>query len=182
MNSGTPSVRFRICSRRTGGSALPPADARHERRVVASSKPGQRQRRDMGLTEARRLELRPIGENEQRRQAVNTLDEDVEELARRRIDPMRILEQNQYRLSCGDRGESRRQAVEQQLLAALATERERRIRIADGDRHQLGDQRDVARGIPGKWRDEPFDLPQLGGIIVGGQELGGMFELRDDGV
>jgi len=96
-------------------------DACYERGVVASSEPGQRQRRDMGLAEARRLELRSICEDEQRRQATNAFNEDVEELARRRIDPMRILEQDQYRLPCRERGESHRQEVEKQLLAPLGT-------------------------------------------------------------
>ena len=55
----------------------------------------------MRLTGPGRLELGTEGGDQQDRQAVDPRENEVEELARSRIDPMRILEDHQHRLLSG---------------------------------------------------------------------------------
>ena len=65
---------------------------------VTPVQPVERQHCHLGLTGPRRLELWPEGHDQQHRQAADTLDGQVEQFARSRVNPMRVLEKHQHRL------------------------------------------------------------------------------------
>jgi hypothetical protein len=58
----------------------------------------ERQHRHLRLAGPRRLELGAERQDQQHRQAAGTLDGEVEQLVRSRVDPMRVLENDHYRL------------------------------------------------------------------------------------
>jgi len=97
------------------------------------------------LADPGRLELGAVGRDQQHWQVCDPLDRKVEQLARRGIDPVQILEDHQYRLPPGQRLELAQQRRQCPLLLALRSEVERREAVATGERHHLGDQGDVAR-------------------------------------
>ena len=68
------------------------------------------------------LKLRPEGGHEQHGQTCHPIERQVEEFARARIDPMRILEHHQYGPALGQSIESMQQRVEHQLSLSLRTE------------------------------------------------------------
>src|SRR5215467_4115717 len=81
--SGTPSVRSAIWSTSSSGSALLPESC--ATKVMRSRR-------------SRRLGLRAEGDEQQDRQGAETLDGEVEQFARGRIDPMCVLEDHHNRL------------------------------------------------------------------------------------
>ena len=58
----------------------------------------QRQQGDLRLAGPRRLELGAERHNEQHGQATHPLQTEVEQLARGRVDPMRVLDDHENRL------------------------------------------------------------------------------------
>jgi len=64
----------------------------HEHRPFIAAKPVQRDHRHLRPSDPGRLEVGPVGCDQQHRQACDLLDRKVEQLARGRIDPMQILE------------------------------------------------------------------------------------------
>ena len=120
----------------------------HEARPFIAAEPVQRDHRHLRLADPGRLELGPVGRDQQHRQARDLLDRKVEHLARGRIDPMHILEDHQYRLPPRQRLELAQQCRQCPLLLALRAEVERREALAAGKRQRLGDQREVVRLRP----------------------------------
>ena len=75
---------------------------------------------------------------------VDPRENEVEELARGRIDPVQILEDHQHRLRSGQPFELPQQRGKAALLLALRAQIEQRETIAAGQRKQLDEQGDVA--------------------------------------
>ena len=68
-----------------------------QRRAVAPAEPVQRQRRHMRLAAPGVLKLGAEGDDEQDRQPRYPIERQVEQFARGRVDPMRVLENHQDR-------------------------------------------------------------------------------------
>ena len=127
-------------------------------RRVVPPEPAERQRRDMRQSGPGRPELGPEGDKEQRRQAPEALNRHAQQFQGRRVDPVRILEQDEDGLPRREAGELRQQGREQPLAPPLRVER-RQGRPAAGDARepeQIGDQRHIilARRSPDEQRLE----------------------------
>ena len=67
----------------------------------------------MRLAEPGRTEIRAISHNQQHRQIANAVDDDVEKLARGRVNPVRVFKNHHYRLECGEPNELGNEALQQ---------------------------------------------------------------------
>jgi hypothetical protein len=101
----------------------------------------------MRLPHPRRRELGPIGHDQQHRQLANVIDDDVEELPRRGIDPVRVFQDHQHGPARGESGKLHKKAPQQQLLAALEAERQRGMALVGRDREKVGKERDIVAGL-----------------------------------
>ena len=81
----------------SAGSALPPVIRSTMRRALAPAEAVERQRGDVGVARPGRLELGPVGEHHQDRQAAHALDQQIEQLQGRRVDPVHVLVQLEHR-------------------------------------------------------------------------------------
>ena len=91
-NSGTPSVLATICVERPRPAA--PCRRRPGSTIAAPcapAEPAQRERGDVRLAGPGRAELRPEGDQQQHRQALDALDHQAEQLQRGRVDPVHVL-------------------------------------------------------------------------------------------
>jgi hypothetical protein len=70
----------------------------HQRGDLALAKAVQRQHRHMRLAAPGRLKLGPEGNHQQDGQARDPVDGQIDQLARGRVDPMRVLENHHQRL------------------------------------------------------------------------------------
>src|SRR5439155_18635191 len=82
----------------------------------------ERQHRDLRLANPRRLELRAVRHDQQNRQARHAFNGKVEQLARSRIDPMRVFESHEDRLLACQTVELADQCLQYPLLLSLRTE------------------------------------------------------------
>ena len=124
------------------GQRLVAADLLHKRRALAPAEPAQRQLGDVALADPGRRELGAEGQQQQSRYRAYPLDQLVDELQRRGVGPMDILEQHERRPPAGQRLELIEQDLERKLLLALRREVERRIAPLGRDRQQGRGQRD----------------------------------------
>ena len=83
------------------------------------AEPVQRQNSHMRLAAPGRLKLRPEGNHQQDRQAHDPVDGQIDQLARGRVDPMRVLEHHQDRLPPGQGFQLIQHRVEQLFALAL---------------------------------------------------------------
>src|SRR6266446_538851 len=111
---------------------------------------------------------------------VDPCKNEVEELPRRRIDPVQILEDHQDRLRSGQPFELPQQRRKGALLFALRAQLKWRKSIAAGQRQQLDQQGDAA-GLC-RWCEQLRQLVEFCLRPVVADETGGAFELDDDGM
>ena len=78
------------------GQRLSSGDLHHQSRPVTPVQAIKHKQADPGLANPGRLELGAEGYDEQNGQPAHLLDCEIEQLARGRIDPMRILENDQH--------------------------------------------------------------------------------------
>ena len=102
-NNGTPSARSTISSTISRERPALPAEPLDQRRAVAPAEPVQRQHRHMRLAAPGVLELGAESDDEQDRHPRHPIDRQVEQLARGRVDPMRVLENHQNRPAAAPR-------------------------------------------------------------------------------
>jgi hypothetical protein len=152
----------------------------HERRPFIAAEPVQRDHCHMRLADPDRLELGPVGGDEQYRQVRDSFDREIEQLARGWIDPMQVLKDHQYRLPPRQRLELPQQRRQCPLLLALRAEVERREALAAGKRQHLGDQREVAGVRP--VAEQGLELVQFHVRRVVAGKPCGAFQLADKGV
>jgi hypothetical protein len=76
---------------------LAAGDAIHHRQRLPTPEAVELKRGDMRAADPRRDEFRAEGDHQQRAQAGQPIDEPAEHVERGRVDPVRILEQRQYR-------------------------------------------------------------------------------------
>ena len=93
-----------------------------QRRAVAPAEPVQRQHRHMRLAAPGVLELGTEGDDEQDGQPRYPIERQVEQLARGRVDPMRVLEHHQDGPAPRQGFELMQQRFEQHLALALRAE------------------------------------------------------------
>jgi hypothetical protein len=79
------------------GQRFAASDLRYQSSPVAPVQPIERQHADLWLAGPGRLELGAERHDQQDGKAANTIDEEVEQLARGRVDPMRVLEDHDHR-------------------------------------------------------------------------------------
>ena len=176
--SGTPSVRSRISSMMSGTSGAG-GERPHQRLAVASAEPRQGHRRDAPGRPAR-LELGPERRDQQHRQAVDARDRAVQQFARGRVHPVKILEHHQHRPAPREVFEQPHQRVEHLLLAALR--RQLLNAIAPRRRAPTAGRRTTAappRRAAGQHGLELAPPVWASSFAV---EAGGAFELADDRV
>jgi hypothetical protein len=95
------------------------------------------------LPDPGRLELRPVRDHEQDRQTFDARDEQVEQLARARVRPVRVLHHRQDGPAPRQRLHPPQQGREGALAPALRAEVGQRIPIASGHAEQLRDECEV---------------------------------------
>ena len=129
-----------------------------QRRAVVPAEPVQRQRRHMRLTAPGVLELGAEGDDEQDRQPRDPIERQVEQFARGRVDPMRVLEHHQDRPAPRQGFELMQQRFEQHLALALRAE----VELGGGirQRQQLGQQLDFVI-TPRTGREQFSQLAEL---------------------
>src|SRR6516162_4866435 len=93
------------------------------------AEPVQRHGSYVRLTAPRVLELRTEGDDEQDRQLQHSSKYQIEELARSRVDPVRVLEHDQDGLATGHGFKLMKQRCEQHLSLALRAEIEIGCRV-----------------------------------------------------
>ena len=180
-NSGTPSVRSTISSTASAGKASAVAcDPLRQRCALALIEPVERQRGHVCLAGPGRRELGAEGDEEQRRRTLHPLDDKIELLPRRGIDPMGILEDHQHRPLPREHRELPQQRLERLLLLALGREVRSPVTASGGgrDRQQLGEKRHVLV----RWPRRGEQCLQLGELNLGrvlARETSGAFQLRD---
>ena len=87
----------------------------------------ERQCADLLLAGPGRLELRAERHNQQYWQGTHAFDSEVEQLARGRVDPMRVLEDHDDRLTTRETLELADQRLQCPVLLALRTEVRQRV-------------------------------------------------------
>jgi hypothetical protein len=93
-----------------------------QRGAIAPVQPIERHHADLRLADPGRLELGAVRHDQQDWQAADTLDSEVEQLARGRVDPMRVLEDHHHRVLECQTLELADQRLQCALLLALRTE------------------------------------------------------------
>jgi hypothetical protein len=88
------------------------------------------ERSDMRPTDPGRGELRTEGDDQQKRQRRYPVDDQVQQLERGRVTPLRVLEQHQQRLPNCQSFDLRHERLESLLLLLLWREVERRVALA----------------------------------------------------
>ena len=121
-NSGTPSARSTISSTISLGETGIAGEPLDQRRAVMAAEPVQRKHRHMRLAAPGVLELGAEGDDEQDGQPRYPIERQVEQLARGRVDPMRVLEDHQNRPAPRQSFELMQQCLEQHLALALRAE------------------------------------------------------------
>ena len=116
--SGRRPHRATPCHRRSASTRA--VRSRRSRRLSASIA-------DLRLAGPGRLELGAERHDQQHRQAADPLDDEVEQLARGRVDPMRVLEDHDHRLLARQAFELPDQRLQCPFLLALRTEVRQRV-------------------------------------------------------
>jgi hypothetical protein len=101
--------------------------------ALAPAEAIERQGGDVRVARPRRIELGPVGEHGQHRQGTHPLDEEVEQLQSRRVDPVHVLIQLEHRAVAGETRQLLDQEFERALLLPLGTEVQRRVALATRD-------------------------------------------------
>ena len=118
--------------------------------ALTAAQPVELQQRGVRLGAPGRREVRPEGHHDQRADLLGALDHQIEELERRGIDPLRILEDGQDRPLARQRLDLLDQHLEEPLLLPLRAERERRIARLVRQRQERCDQRHDLGRIAGR--------------------------------
>ena len=92
MNSGLPSVLATICFITSAGNLRPAVTCVDDGLDVLAFETTERHHADLLKTCPRRLELRSEGEQPEHRKLTHALDQQIEQLERCGIRPMRIFE------------------------------------------------------------------------------------------
>ena len=131
-----------------------------QRRRLAVAEMGEGERGDVRKTRPGRHETGPVGDQQQDRHALNAIDHQMEQLARRGVDPVCVLEQDQQ----GARGEALQlleQSLEGQRLLAFGRDVERWIALASRDREQRRQQGRRAGDLGGAATEQRLQLVQF---------------------
>jgi hypothetical protein len=93
-----------------------------QRGAIAPVQPIERHHADLRLAGPGRLEFGPERHDQQHRQAAYPLDGEVEQFARGRVDPMRVLENHDYQLPARQTLDLADQRLQCPLLLALRSQ------------------------------------------------------------
>jgi hypothetical protein len=131
------------------------------------------------LSRTRQRELRPEGDQQHHRQALDALDRQPQQLLRGRIAPVHVLIGQQYRLCGGQALELIDQCFQRQLLLALRRHLERWVAAFCRQAEQRSDQRHRLIEAVGAARQQRLQLGQLhlGRLVA--LQAGGALELLD---
>ena len=163
-----------------GRQRLAARDSFDHRRALAPAEAIERQRRDVRVARPRRAELGPVGEHRQDRQGAHPLDQQVEQLQGRRIDPVQVLVQLEHRAVAGEAGQLLDQDLEGALLLALRAEVQGRVALARGTPSSAADQRHRLVQLLGRLAEQRLQLGELGLRLVVGRKARRPLQLRDD--
>jgi hypothetical protein len=127
-----------------------------------------------------RLELGPERHHKQCRQPLQSVDREVEQLRRRRVDPVRVLQDDQHRPPACQPLELGQQGIERARLPLLRVELRARVAPSRRDVEQSGQEfRRVSR-VGYDLPQHCFELVQLGLGRLVGPKPGGPLELVGD--
>jgi hypothetical protein len=133
----------------------------------------------MRLRRPRWAELRPVGDQQKHRQALEALDGQAQKLLRGRVAPVHVLIGEQHRLRRREPFELLEQRRQRQLLLALRSQIERRVAAFRRQAEQRRDQRHRLLRPVGAARQEGFELGEsrLGRLVA--RESGRALHLLD---
>jgi hypothetical protein len=161
------------------GQRLAAGDLRCQSDPVAPVQPIERQHCHLRLPGPRRLELRTECHDQQHPQAADMLDEEVEQFARGRVNPMRVLEDHDHRLPARQAFELPDQCLECPFLLALGAKVRQRLVLRSRQRHEIDDECHIlARRLGAD--QQGFELFQPGRRRVVAREPGRPAELVDE--
>ena len=153
-NKGTPSARAMICAATPGGNALPPTTLATSRLALYRGEFGQIYHGDGRGGHQGRIKFGTRGDDKQRRNAGQQFDEAREQVQRRRVGPVRVLEQKQRRPHARMGADKLDQDAHRLFLGKLRRKENRAVALLMGNRKQRRDQ-DACRpgqGRDGRWR------------------------------
>ena len=93
-------------------------------------------------------EFRPEGDDQQGPHFGQPVDEPVEHIERRRVDPMRVLQQRQHGRVPGQPLEERQQSRDRTFLLFAGRHCQRRVASLERDRQQRRDEKARSRSAP----------------------------------
>ena len=153
-----------------------------QRLPVAAGQARQRQLHDVGMAGPGRAELGPEGDQHQDRQALHPLDQQIERLEARRVDPVHVLIEDKHRLPGRQALDLVDQDLEGALLLALRAERRRRVALAGLEPEQRGDQQHRLAERFGAPSEQGFELVEPGVCPVVAGKPGRALQEADDGI
>ena len=141
-NSGTPPVRSTTVAMVSSDERLRRRDLRHHRAHVARAQPVERDLRVMRAHRPRRAELGPRRVQQQQPRGRALLDQQLDQLQRRGIDPVQVLDRDHQRLRAGGAEHPFDQRRQQAAALLLGRQRRRRILRRQRQIQQRREQRD----------------------------------------
>src|SRR5262249_1851271 len=124
-------------------------------------------------------EFRPGGYEQHYRELLRALDTGCHQFQRSRINPLQVFENNEYWLACRQSFELSQQCRQRLLLAFLWTELLEPVRVAHGQRQEVGENGGVL-GIRCGSRNKIIELGQLFSGRVPALKPGCTFELTNE--
>ena len=164
------------------GQALAVGDAGDDRLGRRATKPVQCQPRDDRMAPEGRDKGRACGDQHEHTRALDAIQREFDQLQRRRIDPMRVLDHPQHRLTAGKPCQLVDEDGKRAVAALLRGQGERAVARSSLEpnerRHQRGNLADIAGGL-GQQRLQPVQAA-LRRVVLG--KAGGVSDLLDRGV
>jgi hypothetical protein len=135
-------------------------DLFHQGGRLAVAQVRQRERRHVRKPGPRRGEAGPIGDHSHHQHALDAMDDQLEQLGRGGVDPVRVLEDDQDRPG-RQSGELFQQGLERQGLLAFGRDVELGIALAGGNRQQRREQGRCPGDLAGALAEQRLQLVQL---------------------
>ena len=144
---------------------------------LTMAQPAERERADVRIAAPGRREVGPKDHHQQDRQALDPIDDLLEQLDRGGVDPMRVLEDHQHRIAAGEPGQLIEQGGEHLGAVLLRREVERRIAALGRDRQERRQQRCRLPRARARLAEQGLQLLELDRGRIVAAEIGGALEL-----
>ena len=149
---------------------------------MAAGQTRERKLHDVGMAGPGRVELGPKGDQHQHGQTLHPLDQLIERLEGRGIDPVHVLVDRKHRLLGRQALDLVDQCLEGALLLVLRGQRQCRVALPGLDPEQGSHERHGLAERRSGLRKQCFELVQSGLSPIVSREASGAFEEPDDGI